>query len=854
MASERYDIIIQAKGAKQAAAEIRTIGAASKSTVSSLGLLKGALGGLAAGFGAAGLVGAIKSTITTAAAFEKQVAALQNVTGSTDAQIQPLLATIKELGATTQFSATQAAEGAEFLARAGFSVQETIAGLGPTLQLATAESLNLGRAADIVSNILSTYGENADQTGRVTDVLAKISQNANTNVLQLGQAFSFAGPVAKAVGVSIEETAGALGVLGNAGIQATRGGTALRAIFNELNSAGGELSIETRGLSAVLQTLEGQQLSLADANDLVGKRFGGVLINLVNNRQEYERLTTAAQNAQGTVAAGAERLANTVDGAWKRIISATEALQLSFFNLNGSAPVLIGFLNGIATAIGRLATFVEQNRNAIFTWVSTFAQVIGAVGGFRLAITAAGLALRVFTGLLLANPFTALLVGIASVISTIQVLRQNFAGLSEPIQQAINFITGFGSQALSVFNSILTGIGSLIPGFTDLGSVAQNAGQLIAMAFNFFLNSILPNIIGALGAAGTAFQNLGVIGANVGNAIIQAMNVALQGVQNLVNGVVAGINRVSSALASISGGAVGGGQLGEVNFGQIGEFQGGGQLQSITAGFNSAKVATQQWVQATTELGAKINNVKTVTETAKPAVEGLKVETGGAADNSNKLAEAADKAGSASKNLGKSASEGAKGVKKLGDAAAESSSFIEDAFKSAFDKASDAIAEFVATGKLDIKSLTQSILKDITKMALNSVFKQVFGGGGGGGGIFGGGGGGGGIFGGLFGGGGGGGGILGGLFGFAEGGSFTIGGTGGTDNNVMSINGRPVARVSRGEMVTVSPNGQGGGGGGRPIVINYNISTPDANSFRRSQGQIQANAAATINRASRRNN
>jgi hypothetical protein len=670
--------------------------------------------------------------------------------------------------------------------------------------------------------------------------------------LQLGQAFSFAGPVAKAVGVSIEETAGALGVLGNAGIQATRGGTALRAIFNELNAAGGELSIEANGLSSVLQTLEGRQLSLADANDLVGKRFGGVLINLVNNRQEYQRLTAAAQNAQGTVAAGAERLANTVDGAWKRIISATEALQLSFFELNGSAPVLTAFLNGIATAIGRLAQFIEQNRNAIFTWVSTFSQVIGAVAGFRLAITAAGLALRVFTGLLLANPFTALLVGIAAAVAQIQVLRQNFASLSPTIQQALNILTGFGTFVVEGINRLVQAVTGVAPNFETLGDIAAAAGEQIANAFVFLAQSVFPNVAGVVGVVATAFGNLQTVGINVVNALIGAFNQLAQAVASVVNTIGAGINKISAGLKSVSG--VNLGQVGTVEAVQATPLEGGGSLKSLTAGFSEYKVAAQGFVADAEKVGAALNKQKAATDAAKTSQDGLKTSSDNATPSLEGLKNAADGAAGASDKLGKAASNGASGVKKLGDAAAESSSFIEDAFKSAFDKASDAIAEFVATGKLDIKSLTQSILKDITKMALNSVFKQVFGGGGGGGGIFGGGGGGGGIFGGLFGGGGGGGGILGGLFGFADGGSFTVGGTGGTDNNIMSINGRPVARVSRGEMVTVDPKGGMGGGGGRPIVINYNISTPDANSFRRSQGQIEANAAATIQRASRRNN
>lgn len=167
--------------------------------------------------------------------------------------------------------------------------------------------------------------------------------------------------------------------------------------------------------------------------------------------------------------------------------------------------------------------------------------------------------------------------------------------------------------------------------------------------------------------------------------------------------------------------------------------------------------------------------------------------------------------------------------------------FMQKALESVFSSAADALAEFVRTGEFDFKKFVNSILSDITRLAANQLFKSLLGGGGG---LFGGGGGGG-----LFGGGGGGGLLsgLGSLFGFADGGSFDIGGRPGTDRNVLSLNGRPVARVSRGESVDVSPQG-----GGRTTVV-MNINTPDADSFRRSQDQIMSRTQFALERARRRN-
>ena len=182
---------------------------------------------------------------------------------------------------------------------------------------------------------------------------------------------------------------------------------------------------------------------------------------------------------------------------------------------------------------------------------------------------------------------------------------------------------------------------------------------------------------------------------------------------------------------------------------------------------------------------------------------------------------------------------------------------------SAFGKAEDAFIEFTQTGKLNFTDLVNSIMADITRLAIRSALSDAFGGGGGGGGI-----GLGGILSGIFGGGGGGdvasqvdsfsklagsgGGFFSGLsslFGFANGGSFQVAGAGGVDRNVLSVNNRPVARVSRGETVNVSPEGSGG----RPVQVIMNIQTPDANSFQRSQDQILARTQTALTRAQRRN-
>src|SRR5690606_19377117 len=108
---------------------------------------------------------------------------------------------------------------------------QILAGIEPTLLLASAGMLDLGEAADIATNVLSGMRMEVDQLQRVVDVMAATAASANTTVSQMGLALSYAAPAAADAGVRLEEVSAAIGFLGNAGIQGERAGTALRQML-----------------------------------------------------------------------------------------------------------------------------------------------------------------------------------------------------------------------------------------------------------------------------------------------------------------------------------------------------------------------------------------------------------------------------------------------------------------------------------------------------------------------------------------------------------------------------------------------------------------------------------------------
>lgn len=145
-----------------------------------------------------------------------------------------LTATARQLGRDTVFSASQAAEGMQYLAMAGFDANETIAAMPGMLDLAAAGNTDLGRTADIASDILSAFKLKAEDMGKVSDTLAKTFTTSNTSLEMLGDTMKYVGPVAATVGMSLQDTSAMAGMLGNVGIKASQAGTVMRAALLRL--------------------------------------------------------------------------------------------------------------------------------------------------------------------------------------------------------------------------------------------------------------------------------------------------------------------------------------------------------------------------------------------------------------------------------------------------------------------------------------------------------------------------------------------------------------------------------------------------------------------------------------------
>lgn len=365
MANEPINVIVRQRGARTTGAAIKGIGSQASLANKSATLLKRTLLTLGVGVG-------IGLGIKTLANFSQEMSTVKAITKATDDQFQALREQAKTLGATTRFSASEAAEGMTFLARAGFDVDKVLGSIGGTLNLAQAGALGLGEAADISSNILSGFRLEVDQMERVVNVLAETATSTNTTVLELGEGMKFVAPVAAGLGVSIEETAAAMGVLANNALKGSLGGTGLRKILSKLARGGADLEnalsragltladvdVRTVGLTGAMQSLKKAGVGVEEAFNIFQERGGtaaSVLIENVALTKEFDK------NLRG-VTDTAERIAKVMDenlnGALLATKSAFEAVVIAFGDL-GAQTFLTRFFFGLADALRSVANNLD---------------------------------------------------------------------------------------------------------------------------------------------------------------------------------------------------------------------------------------------------------------------------------------------------------------------------------------------------------------------------------------------------------------------------------------------------------------------------------------------------------------
>lgn len=317
----------------------------------------------------------IKKATTVFTAFDDEIRKVQATSGATAEQMNNLRNQAKELGRTTRWSASEAAQAQFEFAKAGFEANEIYNATSGILNTATAGQLSLAEATEITAGTLRMFNLNASESQRVGDVLAMTANSSTTDIRGLGESLKYAGLGAHGFKMSLEETAAVLGVLGNRKIESSMAGTGLRAVFSTLKDKNKiklltDLDIqltengEYRNFLKIFDDIKKKTADMAPAQresylDQVFGREGGQVISALMEtpKIEFDELLSKLNEAKGYSQKVAEVFDSGLGGSFKNLKSAVEGFSISL--IENLAPTFITITNAVTRVINTFTTFFE---------------------------------------------------------------------------------------------------------------------------------------------------------------------------------------------------------------------------------------------------------------------------------------------------------------------------------------------------------------------------------------------------------------------------------------------------------------------------------------------------------------
>lgn len=514
------------KSANQVPPALNRIGLAATSSFAALRGAAGKLGGAVSQMGtalrgagvaalpaAAGLGFAVKQ----AADFEQGMANVGAILlDVSDKDMSRLELKAKQMGATTVFSASQSAEAMQYMARAGFNADQIITGLDGVMNAAAADGIGLADATNIVSNVLKGMGLQASDTTRVADVLALTSARTNTNMMQLGEAFRYAQTKAKSLRIPLETTSAMLGVLADAGLQGSIGGTSFTNMLIKLGKPskkatgfikklGGTIYEFKDGSLDVVRTMRSFEQGMNKIKSSTKKASMMTEIFGVRGEKAIGALETAFQQGKFT---GLIDELQKADGAAKRMADR----RLDTFQ--GQITLLKSAVEGFNIEVGGLLldTMTSGSKNAVkgLSNIVKVMQELNSETGLtdKTAEEAGGTVVAIAQGI--REGFLALKNTIVTVRSYVASLAQKFGvdlgkgGVKSIAKIVTMFVVFAGALA-----PILLGLGGivffittvLIPAVSAIGAVFGVVAAIFSSVF------VLP-VLAAIGVAVLAWLHM----------------------------------------------------------------------------------------------------------------------------------------------------------------------------------------------------------------------------------------------------------------------------------------------------------------------------------------------------------
>lgn len=487
------------------------------------------------------IVGAGTAIVKLSSDFESAMSKVSAISGATGSDLEALNKKAQEMGATTKFSATEAAEAFTYMAMAGWDTEAMLAGIDGIMSLAAADGLDLATTSDIVTDALTAFGLSASDSAHFADVLAAASSSANTNVSMLGESFKYVAPVAGALGYSVEDVSVALGLMANAGIKGSQGGTALRASLSRLIKPTDEaaalmdeynLSLTNsdgtmKSLGEVMDMLRGNlgDLTEAEQAQIAAELFGqeamsGMLAIINASDKDYENLINRIYDADGAAQQMADTMLNNLGGQITILKSALEGLALQFGEI--LLPYVKDFTEWIQNLIQKLQELTPEQKEQIVKWgaiaaaigpiILILGKIVSGVGSVMTAFgdMSAGFKAVKGGGKAAAGMFSKLggVIGglsapMVAIIAVIALVIAAFVDLWKNNEEFRNNIIAIWDQVKATFEKLTSGI---VDRLNALGFDFENIGEVLKAIWKGFCDFLAPIFEGVFQYVADTFE------------------------------------------------------------------------------------------------------------------------------------------------------------------------------------------------------------------------------------------------------------------------------------------------------------------------------------------------------------
>lgn len=516
------------------------------------------------------LVGIGTTAVTVAAGFESAMSQVQAISGASGEGFEALKDKALEMGAKTKFSASEAAEAMNYMAMAGWKTEDMLAGIEGIMNLAAASGENLATTSDIVTDALTAFGLTAADAGGFADILAAASANANTNVSMLGESFKYVAPVAGALGYEAEDVAIALGLMANAGIKGSQGGTVLRASLTRMIKPTKDAAKIMNAYGLSLTNTDGSMKELGEVMDMLRSNLGGLteaeqaqvaatlfgqeamsgMLSIINaSEEDYAKLTDAIYSSKDAAQIMADTMQDNLAGQLTILKSTLEGLLISIGN------ILLPLVKNVVAAVQEVATWLNnlsESQKETVVQVAGFVAALGPLllilgkivsffGGIVTSIQGASGAFGALKAVIagVTGGLGSIIAMIAAVVAAIVALKvawdTNFMGIREKTAEMAQALQGIFEaivgHAQSFFQLLLSLWESNWGNCQDIFSAIWEGIQVIFESFlDILVNTfqLFENIF--TGNWEGAWQNVLNIGSSIWKAIVAFIEAALKSI------------------------------------------------------------------------------------------------------------------------------------------------------------------------------------------------------------------------------------------------------------------------------------------------------------------------------------